>query len=161
MKACRAAVISSANFSGSEDRNNPGYRCSTGMNRVAAEDGCAYVHTRDLLTWVTSGRFRGCAERGGRPLVVGYKMRNELRDVPLVHRCVTECMSSSLFFLSLFAFSSVFFSLSPFLFSRCVARLVGAGGRGWFATCINKIVADASRRLTAGARALAAGIRGK
>lgn len=35
MKSCRAAVISSANFSGSEDRNNPGYPSfSTGMNRT-------------------------------------------------------------------------------------------------------------------------------
>lgn len=95
MKSCRAAVISLANFSGSEDQNNPGCRRSTGMNRAS-------VHTRRI-----GGIGRGFGTQGKtRSLAAGYKMRNEL------HRYTTEyakrllhfSLHHSFFFSSFFLF---------------------------------------------------------
>lgn len=120
MKSCRAAVISLANFSGSEDRNNPGCRRSTGMNR-------ANVHARRI-----GETGRGFGMQGKvRSLAAGYKMRNEL------HRYTTEYAKRLLHFSFLF--------LVFFLFLPAPRRRRDVAG--WLAALINKIVATFANAL--------------
>lgn len=123
MKSCRATIISLANFSGSEDRNNPGCRRSTGMNRAS-------LHTRRI----------GRTDKGVRD--AGKGVRDRLwPDI----KCKTNCIGTrrnmrSVFFISLSSFFSFF---SSFFFSSCC---VATPQRcSWFAAHINKIVATFSR----------------
>lgn len=135
MKSCRAAVISLANFSGSEDRNNPGCRRSTGMNQAS-------VHTRHI-----GGIGRGFGMQG--------KVDRLWPDIKYETNYIGTRRNMRSFFISLqvfFTFLSLsFFHFFSFLFLLPVAPRRCRDVAGWLAPHINKIVAtfaNVSRWLT-------------